>query len=212
MNNAIIMRDCTMTIDVLRLHPEVTDFRVIGEVRSTLGLRSGVFFKADKDGACRMLGKAQQLEDHLLYEQLLSAEHLNEHYFGMGQVFLFQRAQIESGIFIRTGLKQISTRRNESLVITDQGIIIKVDRLIALVDEKGSRVMATFVRGKKYERTSSCAFVGTKSANVSHIFSVKPSELFLTTPTNRIVKQIVILSENPSETVVSPPSNRFRPT
>ena len=53
-----------MTLDALCVSRHSTDFRVLGEVGSALGLRLGVFVRTGNDGGCRMLGKATS--PHLL--------------------------------------------------------------------------------------------------------------------------------------------------
>ena len=212
MNNAIITRECTILLESCRLAPDSMDYRVLGEIRSALGIRSGVFVKTDEHGCCRMLGKATALVDVELFQQLLTFRR-DARSFKMEQVMIFKRAHTETGIFVRTVAKQSSTKRNESLVITSKGVILEIDCLVAIVNKRQSRVTHTLVRGVEFKQTTLATdYVGTKSAAVPHIFAITASDSILITHTSDIVKQLVILRDEPNLLLVSPPSNRFRPT
>ena len=212
MNNTLITRECTILLESCRLAPDFTDHRVLGEIRSAFGIRSGVFVKTNEHGCCRMLGKATSLVDVQLFRQLLTSRG-NSRSFKMDQVMMFKRAYIETGIFVRTEAKQSSTKRNESLLITSNGVILEIDCLIAIVYKRQSRVTHTLVRGVKFKQiTPAIDYVGTESAAVPHMFAITASDFVFTTNTSDVVKQLVILRDESNVLLVSPPSNRFRPT
>jgi hypothetical protein len=156
-----------------------------------------------------MLGKVRVSECEMLFGGIKG--HLRN--VTRDNIFSFKRAQIETGIFIRTEENNTNTKRIESLVMDDTGRIFIIQSLGAVLDTTGSHVMGTFVGGFEMTRTPDlCTNSGSEWARVPHIFSVVRSVDYVVLPTAAIVKQIVILKNSDGTLLVSPPSNRFRPT
>ena len=159
-----------------------------------------------------MLGKAVALGCPELFGCLKLL--LPDLLFNMDQVFLFQRAHIENGIFIRTARKNRSTNRNESILMDVDGNILQIEHLVALVDRFAVRLMGTYACGYRMDQQEAAPLhIGTRSVHVPHIFLIKKTGVLIVTTTLSVTKQLVILGTTEAGSVlVSPPSNRFRPT
>jgi hypothetical protein len=210
MNNAVILTDCTMMLESIRMSPETTDYRVLGAVQAALGVRSSTFATSGTQGTCRMLGKVRVSECEMLSRGIKG--HLSN--VTRDTIFSFKRAQIETGIFIRTEENNKNTNRIESLVMDDTGRVFIIQSLGAVLDTTNCRVMGTFVGGFEMTRTPDLfTHSGSERMRVPHIFSVLRSVNYVVLSTAAIVKQIVVLKDCDNGTLlVSPPSNRFRPT
>ncbi|OQV24169.1 hypothetical protein BV898_02119 [Hypsibius exemplaris] len=116
MNNTVILTECEARLECLRMDDQSTDQRVVGAIRKALGIRSGVFTTRGLEGSCEMLGKAESSSCAKVLARLSG--------FFPGilptQVLAFQRAHLQSGIYVRTLRKNATTKRSESLVLDKQ--------------------------------------------------------------------------------------------
>ncbi|OQV14460.1 hypothetical protein BV898_11302 [Hypsibius exemplaris] len=210
MNNAVILTECAARLESFRMDDQNTDQRVIGAIRRALGVRSGVFTRRGIEGSCKMLGKAEPLTCGKVSAGVsVFFPDINN-----VQILAFQRAHLQSGIFVRTSKRNTSTKRSESLVLDRHGEAYIIEALIAVINFNGSQVLETFASGVRLVQTcASPLHVGTSKVSVPHVYLLSKRDDFVTMRTADVIKQLVILRDfENGDLLVSPPSNRFRPT
>ncbi|OWA54227.1 hypothetical protein BV898_18638 [Hypsibius exemplaris] len=215
MNAAVMLNKSTELLHTMSLEGGDRDYRVLQAMCCVQGLPRGHYISHGLDGTCRLTGKAIVLgaEDLALMDLINS---FAESTFQLRQCFLFRRAAAETGIFLRAGEDDHATCRNESIVMDDQGVVLRITHIIGVLSEGLSKVVATFVCGRQMvqKTVTDMPTVGTRSVLVPHIFAVSSSDTFIIRKTASIYRQLVVLfhDETHGTALVSPPSNRFRPT
>ncbi|XP_055349785.1 uncharacterized protein LOC129596508 [Paramacrobiotus metropolitanus] len=212
MNNSNMLTTCALKLNEARNNSTGIS-ATHHAVSAVLGLSREAEFlpEAGVSGArCTFIGKATPLPvHHTVYRLLQGRLHRSA-----PQMFTFQRCKVENGIFVRTRERNEGYLRNECIVCTDDGIVIAVDHVIAVVDDRCVIITDSFVSGHLLLRNDNYGPVaGTREAKIDHIFPAtldEQSDLVLF-ETKSISKQMVLLRPpKDGMYIVSPPSNQFR--
>ncbi|XP_055356187.1 uncharacterized protein LOC129601417 isoform X1 [Paramacrobiotus metropolitanus] len=212
MNNFNMLTTCALKLNEARNNSTAIS-ATHHAVSAVLGLSREAEFlpEAGVSGArCTFIGKATPLPVHHTVYRLLQ-ERLHR---SAPQMFTFQRCKVENGIFVRTRERNEGYLRNECIVCTDDGIVIAVDHVIAVVDDRCVIITDSFVSGHLLLRNDNYGPVaGTREAKIDHIFPAtldEQSDLVLF-ETKFISKQMVLLRPpKDGMYILSPPSNQFR--
>ena len=179
-----------------------------------------LFYPATRSiGNCKMLDRPTAFGNVQCDVRLLAR--ISE-FCGQGlrarQAFSFRRARLEVEIFVCPDGITRTTCRHETIVMKCAGVLIRVAHLVGVVNADSTEIFGTFVcrwRMGQPVQLGAIPQLGTKSVKLSQIFCLnKWGGGVLVSDTRAIDRQMRILGEarDTEDLLVSPPSNRFRPT
>jgi len=216
MNNFVSFTIASNLLEELKLTDQA-DYWTIQILCKVQGAPTALFSVYGSSGNCRMTGRPLMLSDTTDADLLTIIGNLAGQAVRASQAFRFKRAHVESCVYVRPKKDGIERRRNESIVMDDDRAVIQVTDLIGLVNDRGTEILGTFVCGTLMEEPQNYGVIprlGSRSVLVPHMFCLHDTFVLVVRKTEQITRQMVILLSDPvtGNILVSPPSNRFRPT